>query len=112
MLTSKVHANILLCIMCHYMYCTFEINSYLLTYFHFYVSGPVLYPGGDSVRAEPSLLVSGDTSDGDRLPVIMAACPLTGRCVCCGWLQFVTRGLWLLQSACERAPSCSVMEAR
>ena len=32
MLTPKVHANILLCIMCHYMYCTFEINSYLLTF--------------------------------------------------------------------------------
>ena len=59
---------------------------------HFDVSGPVLYPGGDSVRARPSLLVSGDTSDGDRLPVTMAACTQTGGVVCCGWLQFVTRG--------------------
>ena len=71
---------------------------------HSDVSGPVLYPGGDSVRAGPHLLVSGDTSDGDRLPMTMAVCPLTGGFVCC-------RGLWLLQSACEGAPSCSVMEA-
>ena len=59
---------------------------------HFDLSGPVLYPGGDSVRAGPHLLVSGDTSNGDRLPVTMAACPLTGGFVCCDWLQFVTLG--------------------
>ena len=59
---------------------------------HFDVSGPVLYPGGDSVRAGPRLLVSGDTSDGDGLPMTMVTRPLTGGFMCCGWLKFVTRG--------------------
>ena len=59
---------------------------------HFDVSGPVLHPGDDSVRAGPSLLLTGDTSDGDQLPVTTATCTLTGGFVCCGWLQFVTCG--------------------
>ena len=72
---------------------------------HFNVSGQVLYPGGDSVRAGLRVLVSVVTGDGDRLPMTMAAHPLTGGSGCCGWLQFVMRerGLWLLQSARERA---------
>ena len=45
---------------------------------HFDVSGPVLYPERDSVRAGQHLLVSGDTSNGDRLPATMAMRPLTG----------------------------------
>ena len=53
---------------------------------HFDVSGPVLYPGGDSVRAGPHLLMAGDTSDGDWFPVTTAMRPLTGGFVCCGWL--------------------------
>ena len=52
-------------------------------------------------RAYCSMLLSGDTSDWDWLPVTMAVCTLTGGFVRCGWLQSVTwgRGLWLLQSA-------------
>ena len=59
---------------------------------HFDVYGPVLCPGGDSVRARSYLLVAGDPSDGDQLPVTTAMRPLTCGFVCCGWLQFVTRG--------------------
>ena len=44
------------------------------------------------MRAGQHLLVSGDTSDGDRLPVTMTACLLAGGFVCCGWLKFVMRG--------------------
>ena len=52
---------------------------------HSDVSGPVVYPRGDSVRAGPHLLVSGDTSDGDRLPVTwLRACWQVGSCVVVG----------------------------
>ena len=46
---------------------------------HFEVYGPVSYPGSDSMRAGPHLSVLGDTSDGEQLPVITDACPLTSR---------------------------------
>ena len=59
---------------------------------HFDVSGPVVYPGGHLVHAGLRLLVSGDTSDGDRLPMTMATRPVTSGFMCCGWLQFVTWG--------------------
>ena len=36
--------------------------------------------------------MSDDISDGDRLPVTMAACKSTGGFVCCGRLQLVTLG--------------------
>ena len=57
------------------------------------MSEPVFYPGGDSVLAGPSLLISGDTSGGYRLPVTTAACTMPGGFVCCGWLQLVMRGV-------------------
>ena len=67
---------------------------------HFDVSG------GGFVRGGSRLLVSVDIRDGDRFPVTMIACSLTGGSECCGWLQFMMRGrgLWLLQSARKRAP--------
>ena len=49
---------------------------------HFDVYGPVLCPGGDSVRAR-SYLVAGDPSDGDQLSVTTAMRPLTRGFVCC-----------------------------
>ena len=47
---------------------------------------------GGLVRAGSCLLVSVDTSDGDRFPVTTTARLLTGGSECCGWLQFMTRG--------------------
>ena len=57
------------------------------------VSGPVLSPGGDSVRPGLNRLVSGGVSDGNRLLVTMSACTLTGGLVLCDWLHSVTRGV-------------------
>ena len=77
----------------------------------FDVSGQALYPKG--VWAGSCLMVSVDTYDGDLLPVTTVACLLIGGSGRCGWLLFVTwgQGLWLLQSACEHAPSCTTKEA-
>ena len=50
---------------------------------HFDMSGKILYPGGDSVWAGQSVLVSGDTRDKDRLLVTMPACVLMGGLVRC-----------------------------
>ena len=78
---------------------------------HFDVSGQALSPGGDPVRAGSRLLVSVDTGDGDRFPMTTTAHSLTGGSECRGWLQFVMRGLWLLQSVREHAPPCPAREA-
>ena len=59
----------------------------------FDVSGQALSPKGDSVPAGSRLMVSVDTSVGDRFPVTTAARSLTGGSECCGWLQFVMRGV-------------------
>ena len=40
-------------------------------------SGKILYPGGDSVRARQSVLVSGDTWNKDRLLVTTPVCELS-----------------------------------
>ena len=69
---------------------------------HLDVSG-----GTGLVRAGSCLLVSVDTGEGVRFPLTMTAHSLTGGSKGCGWQQFMTwgRGLLLLQSARERAPS-------
>ena len=80
--------------------------------------GPIRYghiryvSGGGLVRAGSCLLVSVDTGDGDRFSVTTTAHSLTGGSECCGWLQLMTwgRGLWLLQSARECAPSAREAE--
>ena len=68
--------------------------------------------GGDLVWAGSRLMVSVDTGDGDRFPMTTTERSRTGGSKCCGWLQCMTReaGLWLLQSACERAPSSPARE--
>ena len=86
-------------------YCLQPVLSDLWVLFtasvRFDVSGPVLSPGGDSVRPGLNRLVSGGVSDGNRLLVTTSACTLTGGLVLCDWLHSVTRGrgLWLIQSA-------------
>ena len=58
-----------------------DLGILVVTGVQFDVSGQVLYPGGDSVRAGPRLLVSVDTGDGDRLP--------TGSCLRVLWLAAI-----------------------
>ena len=83
-----------------------DLGGIVYSRVRFEVSGPVLSPGGDSVRPGLNRLVSGGVSDGDWLLVTTSACTSTGGLVLCDWLHSVTRGsgLWLIQSAWERAP--------
>ena len=64
---------------------------------HFDVSGPVLYLGGDSVRAGPHLLVA---SDNGHAPADRWVCVLRLAAI----RDAGGGGLWLLQSACDHAP--------